>query len=230
MFFTEFKGERDVDHHAITVRRPSIPAPEERIEEIEVPGRNGTLISRDGLYGNIVIPVEFNFMSSPGDWQEVYRKIKRWLSGSGELRFSDDADMFYKALFCKITDTERTSRRIGNLTAEFTCQPFCYFESGKQEMLLEPTLYNPGWVCEPTYRILGEGVCTITVNGNQFKANVGQEVIIDTERQISYKSDGQMLNADVTGDYTELWLNPGDNVLSASSGFTVIITPMWREL
>lgn len=230
MFSTEFKGEKDVDHHVLTVRRPSIPAAEERIEEIEIPGRNGGLTSSSGLYDNIVIPVEFNFMSAPSNWNEVYRKVKKWLSGSGELKFSDDAGMFYKALFCRITDSERTSRRLGNLTAEFTCEPFCYYESGKREIAVESPLYNPGWTCEPVYRITGEGNCTLTVNGYEFTANVGQEIIIDTNRQISYKNDGQMLNTDVTGDYEELWLKPGDNTISVTSGFEVNITPMWREL
>jgi phage-related protein len=230
MFSTEFKGEKDVDHHVLTVRRPSIPAAEERIEEIEIPGRNGGLTSSSGLYDNVVIPVEFNFMTAPSNWNEVYRNVKKWLSGSGELKFSDDAGMFYKALFCRITDSERTSRRLGNLTAEFTCDPFCYYEYGKREIAMESPLYNPGWTCEPVYRITGEGNCTLTVNGYEFTANVGQEIIIDTNRQISYKNDGQMLNTDVTGDYADLWLKPGDNTISVTSGFSVNITPMWREL
>ena len=85
-------------------------------------------------------------------------------------------------------------------------------------------------MCEPIYRIAGEGFCTLTVNGNEFLANVGQEIIIDSSRQISYKNDGQMINTDVTGDYKWLWLTPGDNTLSVTDGFAVNITPEWREL
>ena len=88
MFSTEFKGEKDVDHHVLTVRRPSIPAAEERIEEIEIPGRNGGLTSSSGLYDNIVIPVEFNFMSGSPEAESLNFRtmpecfIRRYFAGS----------------------------------------------------------------------------------------------------------------------------------------------------
>ena len=230
MFSVSYNNESCLRYGIIPVRRPSVPAPEEKIEEVEVPGRNGILTISEGLHNTITIPIEFNFMSIPNHWGDTYRKAKRWLSGSGEFWFSDDADVYYKVLYCKITDTERTSRRIGSFTAEFTCDPYTYYKSGKEEIEIQPTLYNPGSTCEPTYRITGEGLCTLTVNGYEFTANVGQEIIIDTNRMISYKNDGQMLNTDVTGDYAKLWLNPGDNSLSVTDGFLAYITPEWRDL
>ena len=230
MFSVSYNNESCLGYGIIPVRRPSVPAPEEKIEEVEVPGRNGILTISEGLRNAITIPIEFNFMSTPNHWGDTYRKAKRWLSGSGELWFSDDADAYYKVLYCKITGTERTSRRIGNFTAEFVCDPYTYYKSGKNEIELESVIYNPGVTCEPTYRITGEGLCTLTINGYEFTANVGQEIIIDSNRMISYKNDGQMLNTDVTGDYAKLWLNPGDNSLSVTDGFLAYITPEWRDL
>lgn len=230
MFNISFKNESCIGYRIIPVRRPSIPAPEERIEEVGIPGRNGVLTITDGLYEPITIPVEFNFMAKPDECGEVFRVAKRWLSGRGELWFSDDSNAYYKVLYCKITDVERTSKRIENFTAEFVCDPFTYMKEGKKEISLKQTIYNPGYTCEPIYRITGEGFCTLNVNGNEFTANAGQEIIIDSGRQIAYKNDGQMLNTDVTGDYKWLWLNPGDNTLSVTEGFAVNITPEWREL
>ncbi len=230
MFSVSYNNESCLGYGIIPVRRPSIPAPEERIEEIEIPGRNGVLVVSENLYNAISIRVEFNFMSKSNEWAETYRKAKRWLSGSGELWFSDDHEVYYKVLYCKVTGTERTSRRIGNFTAEFVCDPYTYYKSGKNEIELESVIYNPGVTCEPAYRITGEGLCTLTINGYEFTANVGQEIIIDTNRMISYKNDGQMLNTDVTGDYAKLWLNPGDNSLSVTDGFLAYITPEWRDL
>ena len=230
MFEISFKEESCAKYGVIPVRRPDIPAPEERIEEISVPGRDGILTSSEGLYDTIVIPVEMNFMCSKRDWSGVYRKAKKWLSGSGKLRFSDDPGYFYKALFCRVTSTERTSWRIGKFTAEFTCDPYIYSDEGEKEFEASDSIYNPGAVCHPLYRIAGEGLCTLTVNGYEFTANVGQEIIIDSDRQISYKNDGQSLNTDVTGDYAKLWLPPGDNTVTGSDGFAVSITPKWREL
>ena len=169
-------------------------------------------------------------MSKPNRWGETYRKAKKWLSGNGELWFSDDHDVYFKVLYCKVTDTERTSRRIGNFTAEFICEPYTYYKSGKNEIELEHVIYNPGVTCEPTYRITGEGLCTLTVNGYEFTANVGQEIIIDSNKMISYKADGQSVNTDVTGDYSKLWLESGDNALAVTDGFEAHITPEWRDL
>lgn len=230
MFSVSYNNESCLGYGIIPVRRPSIPAPEERIEEIKIPGRNGVLVVSENLYNAISIRVEFNFMSKSNEWAETYRKAKRWLSGSGELWFSDDHEVYYKVLYCKVTGTERTSRRIGNFTAEFVCDPYTYYKSGKNEIELESVIYNPGVTCEPAYRITGEGLCTLTINGYEFTANVGQEIIIDSNRMISYKNDGQMLNTDVTGDYAKLWLNPGDNSLSVTDGFLAYITPEWRDL
>ena len=63
MFDVSFKNESCFKYGIIPVRRPSIPAPEEKIEEIEIPGRNGILTVTEGLYKPITIPVDFNFMS-----------------------------------------------------------------------------------------------------------------------------------------------------------------------
>lgn len=230
MFSVSYNNESCLGYGIIPVRRPSIPAPEEKIEEIEIPGRNGVLTISENLYNTISIQVEFNFMSKPNQWAETYRKAKRWLSGSGELWFSDDHEVYYKVLYCKITGTERTSRRIGNFTAEFTCDPYTYYKSGKNEIELESVIYNPGVTCEPTYRITGEGLCTLTVNGYEFTANIGQEIIIDSNRMISCKTDGQSVNTDVTGDYSKLWLKSGDNTLAVTDGFEAHIMPEWREL
>lgn len=230
MFNVSFKNESCLGYGIIPVRRPSVPAPEEKIEQVEVPGRNGVLTISEGLYNPIIIPIEFNFMTNPERWGETYRKAKRWLYGNGELWFSDDSEVFYKVMYCKIPTTARTSKRIGTFTAEFTCDPYTYYKDGKREIPVEQILYNPGAPCEPIYRISGEGLCTLTVNGNEFVANVGQEIVIDSNRQISYKNDGTMLNTDVNGDYRALWLKSGENMLSVTAGFAVNITPEWRDL
>ena len=79
MFRVTFDGEDSLQYSIIPVRRPSIPAPEERIEEIEIPGRDGVLTISDGIYKQIVIPVEFNFMSRSDEWSATYRGAKKWL-------------------------------------------------------------------------------------------------------------------------------------------------------
>lgn len=209
----------------LPVKWPDIPAPKERIEEYEVSGRNGILTVSEDTYDPLEIPIEFNFLSK--DWYGVYLAAKAWLSGCKELVMGDNAGCFYKIYYVTIDDVSRPSAKKGSFTANFVCDPFTYFQSGKQ-IVPFGDLYNQYYTAAPTYYIEGEGLCTITVNGNTFSVNVGQNATIDTDRQITYRQDNTIMNSDVTGDYEDLYLVPGQNTLSVTDGFTVTVQPNWR--
>lgn len=230
MYHITYNGENCAKYGIIPVRRPSVPAPEIRVEEIEIPGRDGVLVENYETYSPLVIPVEFNFLVSPSEWMDAFRKAKRWLSGSGSLVFGDDQEYIYKVYYCKITDTERTSRRLGNFTAEFTCDPYAYVVCGQKRHEISDVTYNPYNVSHPIYLITGEGMCTLTVNGNTMTANVGQNLTINTDLMLSYREDGTMLNTDVSGDYEGLYLKEGQNSISVTSGFDMSVIPNWRCL
>ena len=134
MYSITYNGENGETYGIVAARRPSVPTPEIRVAEIEIPGMDGVLIENEESYGPITIPVEFNFLGNEGDWMETYRKAKRWLRGSGELKLGDDPDYFYKVYYCKITSVERTSRRLGNFTAEFTCHPYAFLHDVKTDL------------------------------------------------------------------------------------------------
>lgn len=230
MYEVSFKDGKSTDYRILPIKRPNIPAPEKRVSEITIPGRDSVLLQEDGTYKPIVIPIEFNFMSAPDEWSDTYRKAKKWLSGSGELIFSDDPDYYYRAILCKITDSERISRQIGTFTAEFTCLPHMYIRDGKNPKEVKDILSNPYEKSQPIYLITGNGTCTLTVNGKTMNATVGQNLTIDTERMIAYRADGDLMNTSVSGDYEDLYLNPGENTVSISSGFGLKVIPNWRCL
>lgn len=230
MYKISFKGEDVSRFGIIPARRPSVPAPEIRVTETEVPGRDGALVETDGCYEAITIPIEFNYLVSPDKWMDAYRKAKRWLTGSGWLVLGDDQEYMYKVLYVKITDTERTSRRLGNFTAEFTCDPYSYLVSGQQAYSADEVLYNPYMISHPIYKISGSGACTLTVNGNTMQAQVNGDITIDTDRMISYNNQMVGQNTAVTGDYEDLYLLEGDNAISISTGFSLSVIPNWREL
>ena len=68
----------------------------------------------------------------------------------------------------------------------------------------------------------------LTVNGKTMKATVGQNLTIDTERMLAYRTDGTLMNTSVTGDYEDLYLQAGENEISITSGFSLKIIPNWR--
>ena len=73
-------------------------------------------------------------------------------------------------------------------------------------------------------------MCTLTVNGNEIKANVGQNLTIDSDLMMAYRKDGIVMNTSVKGDYDGLWLNAGDNTITITDGFELKIQPNWRCL
>lgn len=230
MYNLSFNGENYARYSIIPARRPSVPAPEMRVEETEIPGMDGTLTEIDGTYENIVIPVEFNFLVPPDQWMDAYRKAKRWLTGTGELILGDDQEYYYKVLFCNITSTERTSRRLGNFEAEFTCFPYAFLVSGKNEYPISEVKYNPYMLSHPIYKITGSGSCDLVVNGNTMDITVNQDITIDTDRMIAYNSEMTNQSTLISGYYEDLYLQEGQNEISITSGFNLTVIPNWRTL
>ncbi len=225
-----FHGERCEDYGIFPVKRPDMPTPSKDRETIIIPGSSGIMIRDNRRYELVELPVEFNFLSEADEWNERFRRAKRWLSGSGELEFSDDADYFYKVYYAEMGICEREMKRIGRFKAEFFCEPFTYLKSGKREYDKSEVLYNLHHEAHPVYKITGEGVCELTVNGRKMRANIGQNLVIDTERMIAYRTDGTMNNTAVSGDYQDLYLKEGENRIEIKSGFQLKVIPNWRSL
>ncbi len=225
-----FRESRSEDYGILAAQRPKIPAPKRDIETAEMPGKSGIMTIDRKRYEPIEITVEFNFTAKENDWNEKFRRAKRWLCGSGELSFSDDRDYFYKVYYTDVSDAEREKIRKGSFEAVFVCDPFTYLKDGKREYSLPEVLYNPYSEAHPVYKITGEGVCILSVNGREMKANVGQNLVIDTDRMIAYRTDGVMNNALVSGDYQDLYLIEGGNRIEVTAGFEVKVIPNWRSL
>lgn len=236
MYWIKFNDMINTDLGVMVTTRPSVPSPEPRGEYVQIAGRDGSLLVNDVLYGtketsyeNIQIDVEMNFVRRPDKVAETFRAVKRWLKGGGTLVLSDDVDVFYRVKAAAVNSNQRRTKYGSDIVASFICDPYTYMSSGTQP-ISAGTIYNPYDTSKPLYRITGEGVCTLTVNGNQVSANVGQNLTIDTDLFLAYRTDGTMQNSAVTGDINLLWLNNGNNTVSITNGFGLTIIPNWRML
>lgn len=228
-----YNGESASNHGVYVVRQPDIPAPEKRVEYKDIKGRNGSVSITDDTYQDIEIEIELNYMSPKNEWERVYREVKKWLrvGGTRELQFSDDRSFFRKVRGISIGTNTRTSFRIGTLKPVFRCDPFEYLCAGKEAITNYSTIFNPYYTAAPTYKITGEGVCAITVNGKIVKANVGQNLTIDTDLMIAYRTDTKVLNnTAISGKYQDLYFLEGENTVSVTPGFKLEIIPNWRTL
>lgn len=236
MFSIEFNGKTNLELGVMVTTRPAIPPPQPRGEYVQIAGRDGALLVNDVLYGtndtsyeNIQIDVEMNYVRQSHKVGETFRAVKSWLRGGGTLVMSDDKEVFYKVKACSVTDSARHTKYGVDLVASFICDPYTYMGSGTQPMQLG-NVYNPYDTSHPLYKITGNGTCTLTVNGNVVTANVGQNLTIDTDLFLAYRTDGTMQNSVINGDLNDLWLINGSNTMSVTSGFTVSIIPNWRVL
>jgi predicted phage tail component-like protein len=225
-YFVLYNDKTNLDVNLLVPTRPSKPSPVMQYEEVKVPG--GKTLYREKGYGDIDIPVSFNFMSKYS-WDKDFRIMKSWLLSkvNNKLKFSDDLEVFYKVNKVTIDTPERVMKKIGRFTAIFTCEPYIYIDENERE--LESVLYNDYLITRPIYRIVGEGYLTLTINNKTIKANVGQELIIDTDKGLCYRN-GIVNNVALQGRYEDLFLQEGENTFSWTSGFKIYITPNWRCL
>lgn len=231
MFDITYNGKTAKSLGINITKRPDVPSPNKKIKSIDIPGRDGKLIEFNGEYEDIDIKVDMNFVSSPDEIGERFRNLKKWILGNnGKLSFSDDTSIFYKVKYAEVGNLKREAREGASVLVTFTCDPYTYFANGEVAQVLKNTLNNPYETSHPIYKIVGEGMCTLTVNGKTVKANVGQNLTIDTERMLAYRQDGTLMNTSLSGDYENLYLKPGDNKISVSSNFVTTIIPNWRCL
>ena len=212
--------------------RPNIPVAKKRRNEIIIPGRDGALIEATGEYEPTEFAIEFNYIGKAEEFHDRFDRIKKWLSAENcRMILSDDAGWFYKVAYIDIGEMQRPTERIGVFRAMIkTVDGLKYLINGMNEYDISEINKNPYLMSKPIYKIKGEGICTISVNGKTVKANVGQNLTIDTELMIAYREDGTMNNTAITGDYESLYLQEGDIAVTATSGFDVKIIPNWRCL
>ncbi|MDB1956019.1 phage tail family protein [Clostridium tertium] len=222
-YFIVYNDSTNLDVNLLVINRPSKPAPVMEYEEVKVPG--GKTLYREKGYGDIEITVSFNFMSKYS-WDKDFRKIKQWLLSkvNNKLKFSDDLEVFYRVNKVTIETPERVMKKVGRFNVTFICNHLTYIEENERE--LPQALYNDYLVAKPIYRIVGEGYLTMNINNKTIKANVGQELIIDTDKGLCYRK-GIINNVALEGKYADMYLQEGNNTFSWTNGFKIYILPNW---
>ena len=228
----EFGGIWSSSMQIFSTGYPTIPSSAEKLTETDVPGKDGKLQKGSGTYDSTEITVEFNYIGKESSWNQKWREVKKWFSQRNTtLKFADDTDYFFKISHVKVSENQRTSRRIGKFSAVFvTKDGLSYLTDGTEKKEISEVLENPGITAHPDYYIEGNGTCVLTVNGNEMTVNVSGNIIINTDLMISYQEDNTNQNIAVSGEYEGLYLQPGLNEISVTDGFSCQVVPNWRCL
>lgn len=242
---------RGVDSRAMGVivqTYPPIMLPAERVEELKIPGRAGSLLRTEGeaVYESYLKTVEIANRPHADP-----RAIAAWLRGSGPLIFGNEPMFVYQARILKEASLGKTFPRAYSGSVSFLCQPCkaavdpdspTTLDLTEAEAATSWTRYNPGDVpAKPLITLTGTGTLSVTRSGGStaYVALAGTGAagaVIDTDSMMVTDPAGAVLlntAASVDADgYQGLWLPPGElSTLTWSGTLTAItIDPRWRWL
>lgn len=207
-------------------------APESDVENIEIPGRNGTLTVDNKRYKN-----------APGRFQCYVRKnfaknagaIRAWLKSSrGYCRLEDDAHP-YEFRLAKYVNSVQFEPMYTDREAEFEitfdCAPQRFLKSGEEtiEFTAPGVLFNPTLeTALPTITLTGDGPGELIINGHTIQiSDVGGNVTLNREIRRAYAGTTPR-DYTMTGRFDWLGLVPGENTISFNGGITAVsIIPRW---
>lgn len=216
----------DSSDYLIINKLPSIFKAQKDVEKIEVQGRDGFLTQDNGNYKSIIKTVECTIK----DLKQI-DFICNWLTGSGDVIFSNESDKKYKATIINQIEFKRVFVNFHSFIIQFECQPHKYSISNNKITLTTSgtKIYNKGADSRPIFKIFGTGNIDLTVNSNVIHlTNVVDYVAIDSDLMDCYK-DTVLKNNYMNGEFPIL-VN-GVNTISWTGTVTKIeVTPNWRWL
>ena len=219
--YIELNGEKSTSVKGLIIQSlPPITKPKVRTTIEEIDGRDGDIVTKlgyaaydkevsVGLHGDFDIDDAIAFFDS-----------------EGEVVFGNEPDKYYRYQILGQIDFERLVR-FRTAKVKMHVQPFKYdavdrvFEAVGQKSV---TLRNRGnVVSRPTVTVYGSGSVEMAVNAVtvlSFSIE-GGSITIDAEEMNAYHGD-TLMNRHVTGNYSDLRLNVGENVISCSGDVTEI--------
>lgn len=220
-----FKGQSSLDKNIMVNKLPQFERPHADIEKIVVQGRDGFLTNNLGTYQSIVKSVECSLDNGNID------DVCSWLTGSGEVIFSNEPDKKYKATIINKIPFSKIIPTFHTFIVQFECQPHKYSISNNKITLTTSgtKIYNKGADSRPVIKIYGTGNIDLTINSNIIHlTNVVDYVTIDSELMDCYK-DTVLKNNYMNGEFPVLI--KGYNTISWTGTVTKIeVTPNWRYL
>ena len=211
-----FKGVDSSDYLIVNVLPPIYKAAKD-ITIIEVPGRDGFLTEDLGSYKSITKSVECTIR----DLSQI-DYICSWLTGSGEVVFSNELTKKYKAVIINQIEFKRVFANYRSFIIQFECQPHKYsLDNSIITLIATGAILNSGSAnSKPIIKVFGTGAITLTINSNVVSlTNIVDYVTIDSDLMDAYK-DTQLMNNYMSGEFPILI--SGNNTISWTGTVTKV--------
>lgn len=226
-FFT-FNGFNSKDFGVWISGSGTYGAPSWDVEEVSIPGRNGTLHIDKGRLNNISITYPAFI---PRHWPVKWAGFKQaMLQDSGFHRLEDTyhPNFFRLASYVGPLDPEVTAANLsGSFDVNFICRPERWLVDGERlrEIASGTVLMNPtGYTAKPLIRVTGTG--TLTVGGYSVKLNANANYTdIDSELMDAYCGT---VNCNGNIETTAFpMLKAGGTKVTYTGFSSVLIAPRW---
>ncbi|WP_168005564.1 distal tail protein Dit [Alkalicoccus luteus] len=225
-----------------SIHRPILPPIE--VGTVDVPGRDGTILSRTRFEAWPLVTDIARFRRDPNEFRNTIREVAPLLHKRGEISFYDEPDITYKVQLMGTTEfTPAENRKASGSLNWLVYDPFAFGKKEKRVLLQEgiTILIMPFMASSVTAssagRLLTGGtretapVITavfnestddfrVTLNSNKYVRvlwdfNAGDRLIIDCEKEEIRINGTRRMNA-LTLESRFFNLEPGENRLIAS--------------
>lgn len=233
--YLTYDGKDSHDFGVIVSSVGTHNAPQRVVEDVSIPGRNGTLTIDGGRFENITISYIAMIMQ---DFPKRFDEFKAFLmSRRGYKRLEDSFSPEYYRL-AKIHDEINPSvvtwDAAGKFEIPFDCDPRRFLKDGEQPIVINgtDTVYNPTYFdAKPLLQIDVVNpldFASVVINGNTIELNavMSSHVVIDLETMNAY--NGSINLNDKVSIPDGIALVPGENVITKDSGIrTLNVIPRW---
>lgn len=207
-----------------------VPTAEEKVDFIEIDGRDGYLTQSQDALKPIDYEVQLNLYE-----KEDIQKVKNIFRGSGKLILSNDKDKFYNARVVNTITFKRVSFQYYTCVVCFKLQPYAY-EVQNKTITIDATQTtkqytfenNTNTTCEPTITLEGTGNCVLNIGTNQINiTDIQNSITLNFAMQEAYKGTANM-NTHVRGDFSKLKVGNTTIKWNGSGVTRIIINPNYR--
>ena len=213
--------------------------PEERVQHVEIPGRDGDLTETEGADEDDKIYNSYIQTASimvHGAYRA--RDVKKWLSGSGEVIFHGEPDRKQKARVIGAITLNRHSYNMDWWEGEcqFYCQPLKQLLNERTVQITSSgsAVMNSGdKTSRPRIKATANAsTMSITANGKTLTISgltSGNDYYIDSEiMEVTNADRSALLTKDSIGDFPRL--KPGSNTITGSGWSKLVIERRERFL
>ncbi len=231
MHFLTFAGKSSQDFGIRISGEATYNSPERKYSEIEVTGRNGTLLLDEHSFKNIEVKYP-SFVIT--DMPQRVRDFENYMNSfAGYQRLEDTyaPDVYRLAQYRGGLEVKSSGymNRQGEFDIVFNCKPQRFLKSGEVPLTFNAngTIYNrTNYPSKPHIRVYGSGAGTVNIGGYHITiSTINEYVDIDCEIMDAYKG-AVNCNGNVSFNADEFNLDAGESGVTFTGNITsVVITP-----